>query len=73
MALRQLDPNGLGLDEDWEGNNIAFACPACGEVYIVSHRIHPTGRKCPACGKSRGIVTEGGKKSGGKEKHYQHN
>jgi predicted RNA-binding Zn-ribbon protein involved in translation (DUF1610 family) len=21
-------------------NNIAFACPICGAVYIMSHRIH---------------------------------
>jgi ribosomal protein S27E len=63
MKTKELDPQNLGPKEDWEGNNIAFACPACGEVYIVSERIHGE-RKCPACGKSRGIVT-GGKDSGG--------
>lgn len=63
MRTKELDPNNLGPSEDWEGNNIAFSCPACGDVYIVSERIHRE-RKCPGCGKSRGIVT-GGRASGG--------
>jgi hypothetical protein len=25
------------LDEDWEGNNIAITCPACGKAYIREH------------------------------------
>ena len=71
MTTRSLDPNDLRRDEDWEGNNAAFACPACKKVFIVSNtRMHvgPDGekgyRKCPACGKSTGRV-KGGRKSGG--------
>ena len=63
MKTKELDPLNLGPNEDWEGNNIAFACPTCGHVYIVSKHIHGE-RKCPECGKSRGIVT-GGRGSGG--------
>jgi hypothetical protein len=57
------------LSEDWEGNNIAIQCPACGKVYIVSEQIHSPKRgeagerTCP-CGKSKGRV-KGGRKSGG--------
>lgn len=64
MKTKELDPQKLGPKEDWEGNNIAFACPVCGEVYIVSKQLHGE-RHCPACGKSRGMVT-GGRESGGK-------
>ena len=66
MALRQLDPNRLGLDEDWEGNNAAFRCPHCGKVFIVSAPIHRGERKCPNCGMSTGRCDINGKKSGGK-------
>lgn len=71
MPSRCLDPDNLGKDEDWEGNNAAFTCPACGKVFIVSDtRMHlgPQGQKgvrsCPECGKSIGRV-KGGRKSGG--------
>ena len=52
------------LSEDWEGNNIAIQCPSCGKVYIVSGLIHHSGRSCPKCGKSKGVVS-GGRESGG--------
>lgn len=42
MKTKKLDPQNLCPKEDWESNNIAFACPACGEVYIVSERIPTT-------------------------------
>ena len=71
MPSRNLDPNNLPHDEDWEGNNAAFKCPSCEEVFIVSNtRMHvgPNGekgfRRCPTCGNSTGHVT-GGRKSGG--------
>lgn len=64
MKTKQLNPQQLGSKEDWEGNNIAFACPLCETVYIVSEQIHSGERKCPACGKSRGLVTGGRKQSG---------
>lgn len=64
MKTKELDPQQLGSKEDWEGNNIAIACPLCETVYIVSHRIHGGERHCPACGRSRGMV-KGGKESGG--------
>jgi hypothetical protein len=64
MKTKQFNPQQLGSKEDWEGNNIAFACPLCEAVYIVSEQIHGGERKCPACGKSRGLVTGGRKQSG---------
>lgn len=64
MKTRNLEPNSLGQKEDWSGNNIAIECPVCAKVYIVSARIHGE-RKCPGCGRSRGIV-RGGRDSGGK-------
>jgi transposase-like protein len=63
MKARNLAPYELGQQEDWEGNSMAITCPVCSKVYLVSDLIH-TERKCPACGKSRGIVS-GGRKSGG--------
>jgi predicted RNA-binding Zn-ribbon protein involved in translation (DUF1610 family) len=71
MQTKNLDPNKLGQDDDWEGNNAAFICPLCKKVFIVSDtRMHtgPDGekgyRKCPSCGESTGRVN-GGRKSGG--------
>jgi len=67
MIERAIDPTKRS--EDWEGNNIAIKCPACGNVYIVSAIIHRSGkgqageRTCQ-CGKSKGRV-KGGRKSGG--------
>ena len=58
---RTLDRNRLTLLEDWQGNNIAIACPVCLKVFIVSGLIHPKGRKCPACGKSAAFVSQDGK------------
>lgn len=43
--------------EDRHGNNIAFACPVCGKVYIVSGLLDQNGRKCPACHQSTGRVS----------------
>jgi predicted RNA-binding Zn-ribbon protein involved in translation (DUF1610 family) len=64
MTTRKIDPNAMRPDEDWEGNNAAFSCPACAKVFIVSGMVHKAGRSCPNCGKSTGHV-RGGKKSGG--------
>ena len=61
---RDLDPTNLSDAEDWEGNNIAFACPVCAKVFIVSGHMHRGRRSCPNCGKSTGVVT-GGRESGG--------
>jgi hypothetical protein len=58
---RNLDPSRLGLLEDWQGNNIALACPACLKVFIVSGLIHRNGRDCPNCGKSKAFVTQDGR------------
>jgi hypothetical protein len=61
------NPANHEANEDWEGNNVAFTCPICKKVFIVSGApiIHNGIRKCPACGKSTGYV-EGGRKSGGR-------
>jgi Zn finger protein HypA/HybF involved in hydrogenase expression len=65
MDRRELDPNSLARDEDWEGNNAAFTCPKCGKVFLVSAQLHKGGRECPGCRGSRGYVV-GGKQKGGK-------
>ena len=64
-ATKSLNPTDLGLKEDWVGNNAAFTCPSCGNVFIVSGPLHRKGRACPECGQSRAFV-EGGAKSGGR-------
>jgi hypothetical protein len=71
MPIRHLDPQALGGDVDWEGNNAALSCPVCKKVFIVSHTQMHVGpnreigyRKCPSCGKSVGRVGPGGLKSG---------
>jgi len=66
MPMRELDPNNLEHNEDWEGNNAAFTCPCCGKVFVVSNSpfIHSGTRSCPNCGKSTGYCT-GGRKGGG--------
>ena len=64
MAIRNLDPENIQKDEDWQGNNASFTCPVCGKVFIVSGIIHRGERDCPQCGRSKGKV-KGGKKSGG--------
>jgi len=33
---RDLDPTNLSDAEDWEGSNVAFACPVCAKVFIVT-------------------------------------
>jgi predicted RNA-binding Zn-ribbon protein involved in translation (DUF1610 family) len=60
MADRSLDKSTLGHLEDWRGNNIAFNCPSCGKVFIVSGLSDKKRRECPDCGKSRGFVDEHG-------------
>jgi len=69
MSTREIsnNPSNHALNEDWEGNNVAFTCPLCNKVFIVSGApiIHNGVRKCPGCGKSTGHV-EGGRKSRGR-------
>jgi len=66
MERRELDPNHLADDEDWEGNNAAFRCPLCGKVFIVSgSRVHGGVRACPKCGRSTGRCDIKGKMGGG--------
>jgi hypothetical protein len=66
MPRRKLDPNALGVDEDFHGNVAAFTCPVCGKVFLVSSSLDRLGRACPnpACGRSFGLVV-GGATSGG--------
>ena len=64
MPTKKIDPINLTQCEDWEGNNIAFKCPHCDKVFIISEIVHKGERECPNCGKSAGKV-KGGRKSGG--------
>jgi Zn finger protein HypA/HybF involved in hydrogenase expression len=66
VPVRQLDPSAdtLKPDVDWEGNNAAFTCPKCNQVFVVSAQLHPEGRRCPACQQSTGLVV-GGRRSNG--------
>jgi hypothetical protein len=61
MLTRTLDRDRLSITEDWQGNNVALACPVCFKVFITSGMIHKTGRECPNCGKSKVIVSQDGK------------
>jgi hypothetical protein len=63
MNIKKLDPKIPDIDSDWEGNNAAFRCPICKQVFIVSEMIHNGYRQCK-CEKSIARV-KGGKKSGG--------
>jgi hypothetical protein len=58
---RDLGKDHLGILEDWQGNNIALACPVCLKVFLVSGMIHRNGRECPNCGKSKASVSQDGK------------
>jgi hypothetical protein len=69
VPTRSLNPQNIGPDEDWVGNNAAFRCPNCGKVFIVSNgRVgnnplpdHDAQgvRRCPNCHKSTARVTGG--------------
>ena len=65
MPHQEFTEGSLGTNEDWAGNNAAFTCPLCGQVFIVSGLLHKQGRACPNCGGAKGFV-EGGRKSGGR-------
>lgn len=56
MPIRRLDPCSLMANEDWVENIVAFTCPACGSVFVVSEALHPQGRPCPSCLGARGHV-----------------
>jgi hypothetical protein len=58
---RELNRDHLGLLEDWQGNNIALACPLCLNVFTVSGIIHRNGRDCPYSGRSKAFVSQDGK------------
>lgn len=64
MPTENLDPERKSTKDDWEGNNAAFSCRACGSVFIVSAQLHRKGRQCPECCKSTGHVTGGKLKNG---------
>jgi hypothetical protein len=67
MPVRNISPETLGCDTDWEGNNVAFTCPVCNKVFIVSayfHEAEGKKRDCPSCKKSTGYVTDSAKKGG---------
>ena len=59
LPRRDLDPDARGQTEDWVGNNAAFTCPACGNVFLVGAPLHRNSRDCPACGRSHAEVAGG--------------
>jgi hypothetical protein len=63
VPKRDLNKNHLTQFEDWQGNNIALACPVCLKVFVVSGLIHKKGRACPNCGKAKAFVTADGEKA----------
>lgn len=65
MTRKDLDPNKLGTEDDWFGNNASFKCPICGNTFIVSGALNRNGRPCTNCGKSKGHCSTSGKDSGG--------
>ncbi len=67
MPTWKLNPDSTcqGLEADWEGNDAAFRCPVCRQVFLVSSFVKKVSyRNCPGCGKSIGHI-EGGKGNGG--------
>jgi YgjP-like, metallopeptidase domain len=40
VHVRNVDRNAIGLNEDWEGNNAAFSCPAFNKnrIYVMGQR-----------------------------------
>src|SRR5262245_59928720 len=66
LPTRNLDPDDLKRDEDWQGNNAAFRSPECGKVYIVSAVTDRGVRSCPDCGRSSARASlKLGRRSGG--------
>ena len=64
MIAHHLDADHLGNDEDWEGSDAAFTCPACAKVFLVSSILHGGRRPCPRCALTVGVC-QGGQNSGG--------
>jgi hypothetical protein len=57
MPERDIDPASPDRDEDWYGNNAAFTCPACSQVFVVSGYLdRDEGRRCPRCDSAKGYV-----------------
>jgi len=54
MQFKEIDKKNLPLTEDLVGNNAAFTCPVCRQVFIVSTFAHRGKRMCPTCQKSVG-------------------
>jgi hypothetical protein len=63
VLTRDFDKQRLSIFEDWQGNNIALACPVCFKVFIVSGLIHKNGRVCPNCRKAKAFVSQDGSKA----------
>jgi len=59
MNTKYIDKENIKKDEAWLGNNAAFVCPVCGQIYIVSDFPPRAGggvQKC-SCGKSEAHCT----------------
>ena len=61
MTIRHLSRGDPARDADLHGNNAAFTCPECAQVFIVSWFLDRQGRPCPGCGTVTGHVDREGK------------
>jgi len=69
MPVKKLKRDSDDKHNEWVGNNAAFTCPVCNNVFLVSGYLNPQGRKCPSCDKSFGRVQGRDKK--GRKAHAE--
>lgn len=69
MPVKKLERDSDDRHNEWVGNNAAFTCPVCNNVFLVSGYLNPRGRKCPSCNKALGRVQGRDKK--GRKAHAE--
>lgn len=58
MNRLDLNRQHLAHHEDWQGDSVAFTCPRCEKVFIVSGTLHSGGRACPNCQRATGHLED---------------